>query len=139
MERQFRKYFEDAQRSPGVTGEMLLQWLERRLDNVIFRLGFSESRSQGRQLVLHGHFTVNGRPVNIPSFSVKPSDSINWKPKEVQPDFVKVMTADLPKRPVPEWLALDVNKLEGKVLSLPQLSEIDTKIDTRLIVEYYSK
>ena len=124
---------------PGVTGEVLLQWLERRLDNVVFRLGFAESRQQGRQFVRHGHFTVNGRPVNIPSFSVKPGDTINWHPNEVDSDFVKVATTDVPKHPVPSWLALDTGKLEGAVVSLPELSEIDTRIDTRLIVEYYSK
>jgi small subunit ribosomal protein S4 len=139
LERQFSKYFEKSQKANGVTGELLLQWLERRLDNVVYRLSFAESRKQARQFVLHGHFTVNSRPVNIPSFSVKPGDIIKWHPNRAGSDFVKTAVTDLPKREVPSWLNLNTTSLEGEVLSLPAISDIDAKIDTRLIVEYYSK
>lgn len=139
LERQFRKYFEISQKANGVTGELLLQWLERRLDNVVYRLSFAESRKQGRQFVLHGHFTVNSRRVNIPSFSVKPGDIVKWHPNRADSEFVKTAVADIPKRPIPSWLNLNTTSLEGEVLGLPELSDIDTKIDTRLIVEYYSK
>ena len=139
LERQFVRYFKEAQKVPGVTGEQLLQWLERRIDNVVYRLGFAESRNQARQLVLHGHLTVNGKRVDIPSFSVKPGDVIAWNPGVVQKEFFKILTDGLPKRPVPNWLTLDVGKVEGTVASLPENADIDTKIETRLIVEYYSK
>ncbi len=139
LERQFRKYFDDAHRSPGNTGELLLQRLERRLDNVVYRLGFADSRRQGRQLVLHGHLAVNGRKVNIPSFTVKVGDVITWRSNGTQKDFVKELTAGIPKRPVPSWLSLDPGALIGKVLSPPLPSEIDATIDTRLITEYYSR
>ncbi len=139
LERQFVRYFKEAQKVPGVTGEQLLQWLERRMDNVVYRLGFAESRNQARQLVQHGHMTVNGKRVDIPSFSVKPGDIIGWNSGDAQKEFVKVLTDGLPRRPVPGWLSLDVGKLEGTVAALPESSDIDTKIQTRLIVEYYSK
>ena len=139
LERQFRKYFDKSQKANGVTGELLLQWLERRLDNVVYRLSFAESRKQGRQFVLHGHFTVNSRRVNIPSFSVKPGDIVKWHPNRADSEFVKTAVTDIPKRPIPSWLNLNTTSLEGEVLGLPELSDIDTKIDTRLIVEYYSK
>lgn len=139
LERQFSKYFEKSQKANGVTGELLLQWLERRLDNVVYRLSFAESRKQARQFVLHGHFTVNSRRVNIPSFSVKPGDIIKWHPNRASLDFVKTAVTDLPKREVPSWLNLNTTSLEGEILSLPEINDIDTKIDTRLIVEYYSK
>lgn len=139
LERQFLRYFKEAQKVPGVTGEQLLQWLERRLDNVVYRLGFAESRNQARQLVLHGHFTVNAKPVDIPSFSVKPGDVVSWRSSSAEKDFVKVLTDGIPKRPVPGWLSLDVGKLEGTVTALPESTDIDTKIQTRLIVEFYSK
>ncbi len=139
MERQFRRYFEEARKGTGVTGEYLLQRLESRMDNVIYRLGFADSRRQGRQLVLHGHFTVNGKKVNIPSSTVNLGDIITWRSNGTQKEFVKELTAGIPKRPVPTWLELDADNLVGKVLSLPQGSEIDTNVDTRLIVEYYSR
>ena len=139
MERQFRRYFEEARKGTGVTGEYLLQRLERRMDNVVYRLGFADSRRQGRQLVLHGHFTVNGKKVNIPSSTVKLGDIITWRSNGSQKEFVKELTAGIPKRPVPTWLELDADNLVGKVLSFPQGSEIDTNVDTRLIVEYYSR
>lgn len=140
LERQFRKYFGMAREQPGVTGDMLLQVLETRLDNVVYRLSFVDSRKQGRQLVNHGHLLVNGKRVSIPSYLVKPGDTIRWKAVNGSvPDFIQVLTDGLPKRPVPSWLSLDVANLEGQVLSLPDASEIDTGIESRLIVEFYSR
>ena len=140
LERQFAKYYKMARDRPGITGDNLLQLLERRLDNVIFRLSFADSRRQGRQLVNHGHFTVNGRRMDIPSYLVNPGDAIAWKNVNGStPGFVQMLTQGLPKRPVPTWLRLDTAKLTGEVLLVPEISEVDTGIDTRLIVEYYSK
>ena len=141
LERQFRIYFEAAKESQGVTGDILLQLLERRLDNVVYRLSFAESRKQGRQLVNHGHFTVNGRKVNIPSFRVGIGDVIAWRrvDSDSRPDFVAVLTDGIPRRPVPSWLALDADNLRGEVLSLPDPTEVDSGVDSRLIVEFYSR
>ncbi len=139
LERQFRKYFESAQRNPGATGQMLIQFLERRLDNVIFRLDFAESRSQARQFVLHGHITVDGRKVDIPSYSVKPGEVVGWKPASQDSEFVKTMVAGMPRKALPGWLGLDTGTLSGTVLHLPEAAEVESTIETRLIVELYSK
>jgi small subunit ribosomal protein S4 len=140
LERQFRNYFEMARDRPGVTGENLLQILERRLDNVVYRLAFVDSRRQGRQLVNHGHFFVNGGRMDIPSYLVRPGDVISWKRVgDSTPEFIEILTDGLPKRPVPTWLRLDPAKLTGEVAALPDNTEIDTGIDVRLIVEFYSK
>ena len=139
LERQFRRYMEEAFRKPGVTGQYLLQALERRLDNGVFRLGFAESRKQARQLVLHGHFQVNGRKTNIPSYNLRPGDLITWKEAHKQKDFFKVLTDGIPRRPVPEWLRLDVANMSGTVTSLPGEEDVMSTIDSRLIVEYYSR
>ena len=124
QEGQFRNLFEKAARKQGITGENLMILLETRLDNVIFRLGFASSRKEARQLVSHGHFTVNGKKVNIPSYAVKAGDVIKVKEKSIT---------------VPSWVSVDVEKLEGKVLSVPTREEIDTPIAEHLIVEFYSK
>jgi small subunit ribosomal protein S4 len=141
LERQFRKYYELARSRPGVTGVNLLQFLESRLDNVVFRLSFADSRRQARQLVNHGHFRVNGKKVDIPSFLVSPGDVINWKgvTSDSSPAFVAALTEGLPKRPVPSWLTLNAAELTGDVIAQPPVNEIDTGIDVRLIVEFYSK
>ena len=140
LERQFRKYYRIAQTQPGSTGDILLQQLETRLDNVVYRLSFGESRRHGRQLVTHGHFVVNGKRMNIPSYHVKPGDTIRWrKTNGSVPQFIQDIAEDLPKRPVPAWLSLDPPNLSGEVTSLPEPTEIDTGIDVRLIVEFYSK
>ena len=140
LERQFRKYFEMARDRPGITGDNLIQLLETRLDNVVYRLSFADSRRQGRQLVGHGHFTVNGRRMTIPSYLVKPGDTIAWKYADASlPEFVNILTEGLPKRPVPSWLRLDTSDLLGEVLSMPDPAEMITGIDVRLIVEFYSK
>ena len=136
-EKQFRNLFDKAARKTGITGENLLILLETRLDNVVFRLGFASSRKEARQLVNHGHFKVNGRKVNIPSYEVKAGDVITVKEKSTNsPKFkeVKEMTIT-----VPSWLTVDVEKLEGKILSVPTRAEIDTPVAEHLIVELYSK
>ena len=139
MESQFRRYMEQSFKKPGVTGQNLLDLLERRLDNVVFRLGFAESRRQARQLVLHGHFTVNGRKTNIPSYMVRPGEAIGWKEPDKQREFFKALTQNIPKRPVPQWLTLDINTMTGTVSSHPTEDDLQLGIDTRLIVEYYSR
>ena len=140
LERQFRKYFDMAREQQGVTGDLLLQLLERRLDNVVYRLSFVDSRRQGRQLVNHGHFKVNGKRVDIPSYLVKPGDSIEWKRSDGNvPEFVQTLTEGLPSRPVPSWLRLDPAELTGQVESLPDAGETDMGVDSRLIVEFYSR
>ena len=139
LERQFRTYVVKATRMEGVTGERLMQLLERRLDNVAFRLGFADSRQQSRQWVSHGHLRVNGGRVDIPSFLVKAGDEITWREQSTKRDFFRNVAESLKKRPVPQWLSLDETAVKGTVLSLPEPGEIDTDIDTRMIVEFYSK
>ena len=137
QETQFRNLFDKAARKTGITGENLLILLETRLDNVVFRLGFASSRKEARQLVNHGHFKVNGRKVNIPSYEVKAGDVITVKEKSTNSHKfkeVKEMTIT-----VPSWLTVDVEKLEGKILSVPTRAEIDTPVAEHLIVELYSK
>ena len=130
---------EQAFKKPGVTGQYLLELLERRLDNAVFRLGFGDSRRQARQLVLHGHFTVNGRKTDIPSYLMRPGDVIAWKESHKQREFFKSLTNDIPKRPVPQWLTLDTTDMTGEVSGLPAEGDLESSIDTRLIVEYYSR
>jgi small subunit ribosomal protein S4 len=142
LERQFRRYFEMAREGSGATGDNLIQVLESRLDNVVYRLSFSDSRKQGRQLVNHGHFKVNGHRMDIPSYLVKPGDVIEWKragDNGSRPEYIQMLTDGLPKRPIPSWLRLDVPKLTGEIVTVPHVSEVNTNIETRLIVEFYSK
>ena len=139
MEGQFRRYMEQAFKKPGVTGQYLLELLERRMDNAVFRLGFAESRRQARQLVLHGHFAVNDRKTNIPSRLLNSGDVLSWKEANKEKDFYKELTLDVPKRPVPQWLVLDTQSMTGRVAALPTAADLESSIDTRLIVEYYSR
>lgn len=139
LERQFRRYFEEALKRPGVTGQYLLQLLERRLDNVVYRLNFGDSRRQGRQLVGHGHVVVNGRKVNLPSYSVRVGDVVGWKEGSKGRDFFKVRTEGIPSRPVPSWLTLDSEAMAGRVIGLPQVADLDMELDTNMIVEFYSR
>ena len=139
MEGQFRRYMEQAFKNPGVTGQYLLELLERRLDNAVFRLGFADSRRQARQLVLHGHFTINGHKATIPSHTLRPGEIIAWKESRKDKDFYKALTAEIPKRPVPQWLSLDTNSMTGTVSRLPSEGDLESALDTRLIVEYYSR
>lgn len=137
QETQFRNLFDKAARKAGITGENLLILLETRLDNVVFRLGFASSRKEARQLVNHGHFQVNGRKVDIPSYTVKPGDIIKVKEKSTNsPKFKEVKDMSIT---VPAWVTVDVEKLEGKILSVPTREEIDTPVAEHLIVELYSK
>jgi small subunit ribosomal protein S4 len=138
-EGQFVRYVTQAQKQPGITGQFLMQLLERRLDNVVYRLNFSDSRRQGRQLVTHGHVTINGKKVDIPSFIVRAGDEVGWRPSSEEREFVKVLKEAGPKRTVPRWLDLDSATLKGRVLSVPAHGDIDASVDTRLIVEFYSR
>lgn len=138
MEKQFRKYFEAAERQKGVTGENLIRLLERRLDNVIYRLGFAGSRPQARQLVMHGHFTVNGKKVDIPSYLVKPGDVIGVKNRsKSSPVFQAAREAG--KTAVPSWLEGDLEELQARVVSMPEGEDLDVPIEAHLIVELYSR
>jgi small subunit ribosomal protein S4 len=138
-EYQFLRNVKQAQKQPGITGQYLMQLLERRLDNVVYRLNFSDSRAQARQMVMHGHCTVNGRKVDIPSFVVKAGDEISWKESSMAKDFVKEIKESIPKRAIPRWLVLDAEALKGKVAALPEEQDIGATVDTRLIVEFYSR
>ncbi len=138
-ERQMKKYYKEASRKKGVTGEILLQLLERRLDNVIFRLNFALSRAQARQIVNHGHIYVNGRRVNIPSYLVKPGDRITVKNRESSRNLIKENLELCEDRPVPKWLELNKEKLEGKVVALPSREDIVIPVQEQLIVEFYSR
>jgi small subunit ribosomal protein S4 len=137
LEKQFRNYYDKATRGTGNAGENLLRMLETRLDNVIYRLGFAGSRAQARQLVRHGHFLVNGRRVNIPSYGAKPNDVISIKPESGAEQVVRDAT-DLTASVAP-WLQADHDNLTGKVLKWPERAEIDTPVQESLIVELYSK
>ncbi len=139
LERQFRRFFSEAVRLPGITGENLLSLLERRLDNVVYRLGFANSRAQARQLVRHGHFVVNGRRTDIPSFLTKPADVIEWYESGKKTEYYKRLTEIIRDFAVPGWLGLDSQKLEGRVLTLPTRTDVEIKLDEKAIVEYYSR
>lgn len=139
LERQFRRFFNEAERLPGITGENLLVLLERRLDNVIYRLGFATSRVQARQLVRHGHFMVNGRKTDIPSFLVKPTDIIEWHENSKRTEYYKTLAEAIKDFTVPVWLSLDKQKLVGRVLSFPSREDIEIKLNEKTIVEYYSR
>ena len=140
LESQFRKHYEEAERKGGVTGDNLLQLLELRLDNVVYRMGFADSRPQARQLVRHGHFTVNGRKTNIPSFLVKPQDEIAVRPESRSREYFKDYNEVLVTRQAPDWLRLDPNALSGRVLSLPARDQINVPLfNDALIVEHYSR
>jgi small subunit ribosomal protein S4 len=139
LERQFRRHYAEAERRPGLNGENLLQILEMRLDNAVYRLGFADSRRQSRQLVLHGHITLNGRVTDIPSCSVKPDDTIGWKEGSTKTELYQIAAKEVESKVIPSWLSLDIGSLTGRVLSAPVRSEIDATIDERLIVAYYSR
>lgn len=139
LERQFRRYYDKAARKKGVTGELLLQTLERRLDNVLYRLGFAASRPQARQLVMHGHFRVNGQKVDIPSYLVNPGDVISPKPTSAQLDVLKANVEAAAQRGTPDWLELDPERMEGRVKDVPRRDQIDVNVKEALIVEYYSR
>ena len=139
LERQFRNLFKKASSNKGVTGEVLLQLLESRLDNVVFRLGFAKTRKEARQIVTHGHIQVNGRRVDIPSFRVRPGDLVAVTPKAKELLVIKSALVSNEGVQVPAWLEVDIEKLQGSVLALPEREQIDLDINEQLIVELYSK
>jgi len=139
LERQFRRYFGEASKSAGVTGAALLQLLEARLDNVVYRLGFATSRKQARQLVLHGHFSVNGEKITVPSYVVKPGAQIAVTAESRKSAYFQQIAKDLAHRQPVEWLSLDATNFTASVLNLPSRQQIDTPLKEQLIVEYYSR
>lgn len=139
LERQFKNYYEEAARKEGMTGENLLILLERRLDNVIFRMGLAESHKEARQLVLHTHFTLNGKKVNIPSILVKPGDVISVKEASRSSAKFKALAEALESKTAPKWLDVDKSNLTAKVVSFPARDDIDFEFNEQLIVELYSK
>ena len=139
LEGQFREYYEKANRATGVTGELLIQQLERRLDNVAFRLGFAISRRQARQVVRHGHVTVNGRKVNIPSYQVNPGDEIAIRDYAKKMVIVEQASQFAAQNPVPAWLEANFENMSGRVLRLPKRVDVNLPINEQLIVELYSK
>ena len=139
LENQFRRYFEAADRQKGITGELLLQSLERRLDNVVYRVGFATSRVQARQLVRHVHFLVNGKKVDIPSYALRLNDTVAVRPGSVENTTIAHAREEVKGRGVPQWLELDSTGLIGKVTSLPTREQINLPVQEQLIVELYSK
>jgi small subunit ribosomal protein S4 len=140
LERQFRNYYKKASRLEGVTGDRLLQLLESRLDNVVYRLGFADSRPQSRQIVGHGHIHVNGKKVNIPSYQVKAGDRISWREQSKKTGLFEIVSSGMGANSViPSWLNVDSDKAVGEVVTLPKNSDVELSIDTRQIVEYYSR
>ena len=139
LENQFRRYFEAADRQKGITGELLLQMLERRLDNVVYRLGFATSRAQARQLVRHGHFNVNGRKVDIPSYAVRQGDVVAVRSTSGENVSIQHAMEEVKGRGIPEWLLFDSAALSGRVSQLPTREQINLPVQEQLIVELYSK
>lgn len=139
VERQFRRHFDEAARRPGATGEILLQILEMRLDNVVYRLGFADSRSQARQVVCHGHIVLNGKKVDIPSCPTHIGDEIALREGDKDRSYYKVIAQQVGTKTVPGWLKLDAEKLSGKVISVPNRNDVDLRINEKVIVEYYSR
>ena len=139
MEKQFRRYFERAERQKGVTGANFLRLLERRLDNVVYRLGFASSRNEARQLVRHAHFLLNGRKVDVPSILVRPGDVIEVREKSKNIEPIERAIEARGRQAVVRWLEVDVDARKGKVLAMPEREDIDMPIEEHLIVEFYSK
>ena len=139
LENQFRRYFEAADRQKGITGELLLQMLERRLDNVVYRLGFATSRAQARQLVRHGHFNVNSKKVNIPSFAVRQGDVVGLRQTSAENPTIQHAMEEVKGRGIPEWLLFDASALSGRVSQVPTREQINLPVQEQLIVELYSK
>jgi small subunit ribosomal protein S4 len=139
FERQFSNYFTKAERRSGLTGSNLLIFLERRLDNVVYRLGLADSRPQARQLVSHGHIMLNGRKTDVPSALVSEGDTISVRPESAKGTYFKTLRNDLDDRRVPRWLSLNANNMTAKVEQMPGRDDIDVSLNEQLIVEYYSR
>jgi small subunit ribosomal protein S4 len=139
LERQFRRHFDTAARRPGKTSENLLQILEMRLDNLVYRLGFADSRAQARQLVCHGHFAVNGRKTDIPSFIAKPNDVISVRERSKDLEYFKTRALLLAEKGVPAWLSLDITNMSGRVTSLPSRTDLELPFEEQKVVEFYQR
>jgi small subunit ribosomal protein S4 len=139
LERQFRKTFEMAERQTGITDENLLVLLERRLDNVVYRLGFADSRKQARQLVLHGHIIVNGQKTDIPSYLVKEGDTVGWREGSRKTEYFKTLAENIGGKTILAWLSLDRQNLVGQVLTMPTPEQTGAMFDAKAITEYYSR
>ncbi len=139
LERQFRRYFREAECKPGLTGENLLVLLESRLDNIVYRLGFANSRSQARQLVQHGHFVVNGHRTNVPSCIIHPQDTIVVRDGSRKRTYFRERAEQLDEGSVPTWLSLDAKNMTARMVQVPAREDIDLTVDEQLIVEYYSR
>ena len=139
LERQFRRLFDKAKKSPGATGEILLILLEKRLDNVVYRLSFADSRAQARQIVRHGHMMVNGRKTDIPSFLVKSGDVVKWREASKKTEYYKRLAEEIEEKFIPNWLSLDKESMTGRVLNLPGKDDIEAKFNAKAVVEYYSR
>jgi len=139
LEKQFRRYYDMATKQSGVTGEVLLQLLESRLDNVLYRMNFAKTRNEAKQLISHGHITVNGKKVDIPSYLVKVGDSISVKEGSRSKSGIKVILTKNPEKTIPSWLEVDRDNFVGKVTAVAARSDIDYQVKEQLVVEYYSK
>jgi small subunit ribosomal protein S4 len=139
LERQFKKTFRLAEKQSGITGENLLVLLERRLDNVVYRLGFADSRPQARQLVRHGHILLNGRKTNIPSALVKEGDTVSWREGSQKTEYYKQLAQEIESKTVLNWLSLDRQTLTGQIVTLPTPDQIDVRFDGKAVIEYYSR
>ncbi len=139
MESQFRRYYREAMRRKGVTGETLLRLLEMRLDNAVFRLGFADSRAQARQVVRHGHIALNGRSTDIPSCALKVGDQIAWSPKGRGTELFKIVQEGMQSKEVPDWLGVDAASMTGRILTMPDVTQVGAKFDPAVIVEFYSR
>jgi len=139
LERQFRRFFAEAERQSGITGDNLIVLLEKRLDNVVYRLGFADSRSQSRQLVQHGHFMVNGKRTDVPSYLVKEGDVVGWHESSKKGNYFKTVSESIGSKVVASWLSLEKTSMVGRVVSVPNPGAVGTKFDTASVVEYYSR
>jgi small subunit ribosomal protein S4 len=139
LEKQFRQYYAEAVRRPGVSGENLVRELESRLDNIVYRMGFADSRNQARQIVRHGHIAVNGRKLDVPSAQLKVGDEVSFSPRGQRSEYLAVLKETLPSKEIPAWVSVDRDAISGRLLSLPSLGEIDHKFNENVIIEYYSR
>lgn len=139
LERQFKRHFNKAARSSGKTGETLVEILEMRLDNLVYRLGFADSRAQARQLVNHGHFAVNGRKTDIPSFVARPNDVISVRERGKGLEYFKTRALILAQKDIPGWLSLNINEMNGRVLTIPSRADLELPFDEQMVVEFYQR
>jgi small subunit ribosomal protein S4 len=139
LERQFRRFFAEAKKSRSATGENLLILLERRLDNVVYRLGFADSRAQARQIVGHGHIIVNDRKTDIPSFLVKSGDAVKWREVSKKTEYYKRVAEEIEAKVIPNWLSLDKENMTGRVLNLPGKDDLEAGFNQQAVVAYYSR